>query len=331
MKKIKSLFRFLVVIGVCILLGFVVFYFVQKEVDKSFQNEIAWASDVSISAISADHIKKLADLLPADISKAEDYGFVQDPVLAIGKLFMAKGIDAVYVLAQKDGQVYFISESTPIGEPLYIAPSTIYEQAPPEVFMAFNNKVSPIANYTDEFGTYISKFTPIIDKATGQQIAVLGVDIDYVHYQAQLLRTKIIFIIAWIIFCSVMILLFAYLKKLHQTKNESQINEQKITAIIDSISDGLVVTNNNGEIVFWNEASESIFGVIKENALGVKFNKLIKLLIFVSSIVKLKLTNIKLMGPFISVTGIGWLKLRVCFKECFLAKLSIASTNDKTL
>lgn len=277
MKKIKSLFKSLAVVGVCIVLGLVVFYFVQKEVDKSFQDEIAWASDVSIATISTDHVRNLAELLPGDITKVEDFNLVNNAVLAVGKLFEVKGIDAVYVLAQKEGQVYFISESTPLGEPLYVAPGTIYEQAPPEVFTAFNNKVSPIAHYTDEFGTYISKFTPIIDHTTGQQIAVLGVDIDYVHYQAQLLRTKIIFVIAWIIFCAVIILLFAYLKNLYKIKNESQINEQKITAIIDSISDGLVVINSNGEIVFWNEASESIFGIKKEQALGIKFNELVKL------------------------------------------------------
>ena len=277
MKKIKSLFKSLVVIGICILLGFIVFYFVQKEVDKSFQNEIAWASDVSIATISTDHVQKLTELLPGDITGVEDFTLVNNAVLSVGKLFEIKGIDAVYVLAQKEGQVYFISESTPVGEPLYIAPGTIYEQAPPEVFVAFNNKVSPIANYTDEFGSYISKFTPIIDHATGQQIAVLGVDIDYVHYQAQLLKTKIIFIIAWIVFCAVIILLFAYLKNLYKIKNESQVNEQKITAIIDSISDGLVVVDNKGEIVFWNEASENIFGVSKEQSLGEKFNELVKL------------------------------------------------------
>jgi PAS domain S-box-containing protein len=277
MKKIKLAIWPLIVLAVCIIVGFVVFYFVIKAVDKDFADELVWTSDLSIAAINTDRIKKLSDILPADISMSEDYIRIKSQIVGLGDQFEVNGVDAIYVLSQDEGQIRFIAESTPEGEPLYVSPGIIYEQAPSEVFEAFNGISSSVVSYSDEYGTYISKFTPIFDTKTSEQVGVLGVDVDYGYYQKQIIKTKILFSTAWSFLCFIVILLFLYFRNLSKINSVSQINEKRISAITNSISDGLVVTDNNNQIVFWNKASEKIFGLPKENALNLKFNELVKL------------------------------------------------------
>lgn len=277
MKKNKSFVWPLLILGISVVIGFVVFYFVLKATNNNFFNELAWTSDISIAAINSDRVKKLSETLPADISEDVDYIRLKEQFIGLGEKFEFKGIDAIYILSEHEGQIYFMVESTPQGEPLYVPPGELYVQAPPEAFAAFNSETPSIAYYTDEYGTYISKFTPIFNSKTGQQVGVLGVDVDNNYYQAQTLRTKIFFSVAWGIFCFVVILLFLYFRNLYRIKRESQSNEEKITAIIDSMSDGLVVINSDNQITLWNKTNENIFGFSEEQALGLNFNDLVKL------------------------------------------------------
>jgi PAS domain S-box-containing protein len=276
MKKIKSFIWPLLILLISIALGFVAFYFVLKTVNNNFVKELAWTSDISIAAVNSDRVKRLADILPADISEDADYVRLKEQFVGMGDKFELKGVDAIYILSQREGKLYFMVESTPKGEPLYVPPGELYAQAPPEAFRAFNNENPPIAYYTDEYGTYISKFTPIFNSQTGQQVGVLGVDVDNIYYQSQTLRTKIFFSAAWGIFCFLVVLLFLYFRNLYKTKRDSQINEEKITAIIDSMSDGLVAINSDGQITLWNKASENIFGFSEDQALGLNFDDLVK-------------------------------------------------------
>lgn len=277
MKKFKLFIWPSIILVISVALGFVVFYFVLKTVNNNFIKELAWTSDISIAAINSDRVKKLSDTLPADISEDVDYIRLKEQFVGMGDKFELKGVDALYILSQHEGQLYFMVESTPKGEALYVPPGEIYAQAPPEAFRAFNNENPPIAYYTDEYGTYISKFTPIFNSKTGQQIGVLGVDMDNIYYQAQIFKTKILFSAIWGTFCFLVVLLFLYFRNLYKTKRDSQANEQKITAIIDSMNDGLVVVNSDSQITLWNKASENIFGLSSDQTLGLNFDDLVKI------------------------------------------------------
>lgn len=277
MKKLEKYIWPLIILFLLIIVGFVVFYFVEKKINKNFSDEMALDSNVLLTVINPDQIKRLADLLPGNITGNEDFTLINDKVLSFGNLFMTRGIDSIYLLSKKDNKIYFIAESTPQGEPLYISPGKLYEKPPIEIFKTFDNK-APFSTekYTDEYGTYISRFTPFINNQ-GELVGVLGIDVDYNYYQKQINQAIIIFVIVWFFVCLLILSSFVYFRNLYKIKRESMDNEQKIMAISDAINDGIVVTDSNLQIVFWNKTSEAIFGFSFKEVIGLKFDELVKL------------------------------------------------------
>jgi PAS domain S-box-containing protein len=277
MKRVKFLVLPLAVLAVFLLIGAIIFYFVEKRVHDNFFNEIVFTSDTAIAAVNADRVKRMADLIPGDIPNNDDLIRLKEQILSLGNSFKSRGIDAIYLLSQKENKIYFIVESTPFGDPLYVAPGRFYEQAPVEAVDSFSKHLPILTSkYTDEYGTYLSRFTPVIDK-NGQQVGVLGVDIDYNYYQSNLIRTGIIFEAAWLLLYSLIILFFFYFKNINGLKNSSEINEQKIRAISDSISDGIIVVNSDKEVTYWNKTSELIFGFSARQASEFKFEDVVKI------------------------------------------------------
>jgi len=278
MKKIKFYVLILAIICFLIIVGLIGFYVLGDYLNKSFSNETAWTSDISVAAINPERVKNLAAASPSDVAQAADFDRVKTQVVGLGNLFALKGIDSIYILTEKEGKIYFITESTPYGQPLYVTPGKLYEKAPQEAYNVFNLKKPQSSKvYSDEFGTYISRFTPIIDTTSGLQVGVLGVDVNYTYYQAQLKRADMIFGSAWLLICLIIVLLFLYFRNLHKLKNASHISEQKTRAISDSVNDGVIVVGANGYIAFWNKASEHIFKFDARDVLKLKANDLIKI------------------------------------------------------
>ena len=277
MKKFKKYLFSLIFLAVMVALGFVAFYYIEKIVYQNFSNEISRTSNIVLTSVDPDKVKKFSDLLPGDITGSDDFEKIKNEIVSLGDIFIPEGIDAVYLLARKDNNIYFITESTPYGQPLYVTPGKLYEQVPNEIVKTFDNNVSySTAKYTDEFGTYISQFSPIID-SQGNQVGVLGIDVDYNYYLAQVNKIKLIFALSWIFICLFVELFWLYIVKTRKLKNASATSEQKIMAISNSIVDGIVVINSESKIVFWNSASEKIFGYPFEQVLNENFTDLVKL------------------------------------------------------
>lgn len=277
MKKIKNFIYPVFIIAIFILIGIISFYFVYKNFNKRFSDEVIWATDISAIAINPDRVRATSDLLPGDISQSSDYSVIKEQTLGLGNLFLPKGVDAIYILSKKGNDIYFISESTPEGEPLYIAPGKLYEQPPQEIFQVFSNREAISTHvYTDEFGTYLSRFSPIFDNKTGELVGVLGVDIDYTVYQTQFWQIFIIFWLIWLFVCILVILLFFYFRNVYQLKNESITSEKKLRTIIDAVSSGIIVVDSKSQIVSWNNYCKNIFGFSLESVLGLKFSDVIK-------------------------------------------------------
>lgn len=277
MKKIRFIFWPLLIFCLFLIFGLIIVYYLQQKVNKDFLEEISWTSDISLAAVNPDRVKNLSDILPADITATADFSRIKDQIFGLGDLFATKGIDSIYLLSEKEDKIYFIAESTHEGQPLYVTPGKLYKEAPPEAYNAFKSKTSFNSKvYSDEYGTYISRFAPVINKS-GDLVGVLGVDVDYNYYQKTLAEDILIFFGIWLLITCLVILVFFYLRNIYKLKNESRISEEKIRAISDSLSDGVVVVDETARITFCNQESEKIFGLELEKALGQKFSDLVKL------------------------------------------------------
>jgi PAS domain S-box-containing protein len=277
MKKTYFFSKVILITVVFLAFGLGASYLIQNLVYKNFLGKIKLAADISLAAINPDRVKALAKLLPEDISQNQDYLRVKTQIIKLGDLFKLDGIDAIYPLSMNSGTIYFLAESTPDGEPLSVPPGKIYVEPPQEVYETFtSNDTHYTKKYSDEFGTYISLFTPILDFNSGEQVGVLGVDVDYTHYQAILIKTLVIFWLIWLSSAVLISLFLLYIRNVRKRKNDFKANEQRIRSISDSISDAVVVVDDNDEVIFWSKVSEKIFKLPQADALGHKFSELVK-------------------------------------------------------
>jgi len=91
----------------------------------------------------------------------------------------------VYSMADLDGLIVFGPESTPLDDPQYSPPGTSYHNPPKELLIAFKQKRLVTAGpYTDEWGTFISAFAPVLDPYSGRVLMVIGIDIKADDWQA---------------------------------------------------------------------------------------------------------------------------------------------------
>ncbi|QQG52594.1 MAG: PAS domain S-box protein [Candidatus Falkowbacteria bacterium] len=277
MKKSYFFSKMVLALVIFLALGLGGSYLLRDIVYKDFLGRIKLAADISLAAVNPDRVKNLVALLPGDISQNQDYLRIKSQIIKLGDSLTADGIDAIYLLSIDNGTIYFVAESTPDGEPLSVPPGKIYIKPPQEAYLAFANYQSFYTKkYSDEFGTYISMFVPMADAANGEQIGVLGVDVDYNHYQASLVKVLIIFWLIWSTAAILVSLIFLYLRNVRRRRNEFKANEQRIRAISDAISDAVVVVNDENKIIFWSKVSENIFKITRSRALGHKFSELVK-------------------------------------------------------
>lgn len=277
MKKIKNLTAPLIIFSAFLIVGLIVLYFLNKNVYRSFFAEIDKTSSVSIAAINSDRVRNLSAILPNSINPSPDYYRLRDQITRLGSSFAKDGIDSIYLLANKDGKIYFIVESTPENESGAVTPGILYEKPPQEVFNVFSHRTSLNTDvYTDEYGEYISKFSPIIDSDTGEVVGVLGVDVNYSHYQGVYYRRILFFSIIWLVIFCLFIFLYLYFRGIYRLNKEAKLSSEKINSISNSINDGILVIDNNSLISFWNKSSEKIFQCDEKKLLKSKFSDIVR-------------------------------------------------------
>ena len=86
----------------------------------------------------------------------------------------------LYLMALRDGRILFGADGIPLDDPGHADPGTPYEEPPPGLAPVFegSSRGVVVGPYTDEYGTFVSAFTPIREGGDGAVLGVLGVDVD---------------------------------------------------------------------------------------------------------------------------------------------------------
>ena len=108
---------------------------------------------------------------------------IREQVTALGRTFPQRGI---YSMAMRDGKLYFGPENYPADDPMASPPGTPYEEPSAANLGMFKDK-RPITEgpIKDEYGTFVSALTPVLDPHSGVVIMVVGLDITADDWQAQ--------------------------------------------------------------------------------------------------------------------------------------------------
>ena len=278
MKNRKKFWQIVVLFSVLLVILFTAMFLISRKiVINQFKTELDWSSRITLSTINPDRIYNSSMLINdrEAILNSEDVSWLKGEVERLGDVFLGKGIDALYILVKKGADIYFIVESTPIGEELYIEPGSLYEYPPTEVFNVFSEKKEYFTDiYSDEFGTYFSKFSPIYNE-NGELVGILGSDVDYSLFKNRLFFLRIMLSFLLIIIFSVTFLVIYNLRKKEEMTEEAKNNDQKIKMILNSVPNGVVVYNENEEIILWNKKSQELFNLKESEAVHNKISEVV--------------------------------------------------------
>jgi PAS domain S-box-containing protein len=100
-----------------------------------------------------------------------------------------------FYLMQRDGQgrVWFVADSEPEGSPDASAPGEFYPEASDSLHAVFRDGTPRVEGpVVDRWGHWVSGLAPLHDPATGEVLAVLGVDIDGDVWRAEVRRVGLL-------------------------------------------------------------------------------------------------------------------------------------------
>ncbi len=85
---------------------------------------------------------------------------------------------SIYSMKKRGGAIFFGPESILETDHRASPPGTLYKEPPPELDGVFERRHTVVIGpFTDEYGTFVSAFTPLIHPRTGQLVAVIGMDV----------------------------------------------------------------------------------------------------------------------------------------------------------
>jgi PAS domain S-box-containing protein len=99
----------------------------------------------------------------------------------------------VYTMAQRDGRIVFGPDNVAMNDPDgWDPPGTVYQQPPPGLNGLFSRHDGLILGpYTDEFGTYVSAFAPVIHLRTGEVVMLVAQDVTIERWQSEIWQARL--------------------------------------------------------------------------------------------------------------------------------------------
>ena len=103
-----------------------------------------------------------------------------------------RGHRIIYSLVLRDDRVLFGPESPAPGGRRASSPGTRYERAPAELRAVFQTRqAAAVGPYTDEYGSFVSAFAPVLDPCTGETLLMIGVDAEAAQWSARVARARL--------------------------------------------------------------------------------------------------------------------------------------------
>jgi PAS domain S-box-containing protein len=105
----------------------------------------------------------------------------------------AAGMRSLYSMAMRGDAVLFGPESLDELDPMASPPGTAYRQCPAEFRDALaSGRDGTAGPYQDEYGSFVSAFAPVLDPRTGEVLMLVGADVPYDEWNAQLAAFRLV-------------------------------------------------------------------------------------------------------------------------------------------
>jgi len=294
----KKIYTFWLLIITAVFLGLAVtlFFLIENREYKNFKNSLEDVSNITLAAVNPERLKSLHGS-GEEIGLNPDYIRLKDQLLRLGDSFVNRGIDSLYIVEIREGKIVFLVDSFLPTEAKYSAPGIIYEQAPDEIELVYSSgKTFMVGPYTDEYGSFLSRFSPVYNFKDQKTVAVLGVDVDYNYFQNQVQRNQLLGLLILALVYVFSLLFWLYFKKRSQDREYIFNYEAKLKGITDVITDAIVMVNEEGRVNFWNRGAEKLFKHEESKAMGQNFSDLVKLSDLYDPKINLKVDKLNFFG-----------------------------------
>lgn len=268
-KRIQKILLLVVIPIIFIVIGHYWAIMAGKSKEIEIRNDVSTLVQTISSSIDPEKFKTLSST-PEDNTNPE-YLFLRESFLELGEVNKNSGIRWLYTFILRDEQIVFSVDS--IQDENHSEPGDIYYDAGQDFmnasYAAWNNgKTSIIEPYTDQWGTFVSAITPIVD-SEGKTVSVLGVDVDYdsVYLQA-VNQVKIIPYFFSIIFALLYLMLYVYIIFSKKSREREKNEKLRLQYALDGAGDGLwdwdLITNQVFYSKRWKEMLGFTDGEIKQ-------------------------------------------------------------------
>lgn len=177
----------------------------------------------------------------------------------------------IYLMGLRDGnQFFYIDSEDPVSED-YSPPGQEYTEATDiDLYNHTNGIAYTNGPYTDEWGTWISAYAPVIDKDTKQVIALIGIDVDADNLLSKVYLARwIVIALSFLIFLAMLLLVLLvqkgkkYEDTLEKLNKDLSIDKEYLLEVENIARLGQLTWSVQSSDVFLNKIIMDIIGINK--------------------------------------------------------------------
>ena len=256
------------------IIGGMINWDIYDDTDKKIKDDLFDFAESITAAINPDRVRTIT-ATGADLDNP-DYARLNEQLETVQKYLKKRGVRWSYLVFKRDDKYLFSVDSIATGQYGHSEPGDEYKEVPDDLVWVFENKKTVITGkYNDEWGQYVSAFVPIVDFNTKELLAVAGYDIDSAYYQKQINQQLVAPTIIILIFLIVFIVMFVLIGRRLDLARLIKESEDKFRLITEHALDPIVMMDEKGMIVLWNEAAEKTYGYKQEEVVGKYLHNLI--------------------------------------------------------
>jgi PAS domain S-box-containing protein len=182
------------------------------------------------------------------------------------QLAQTAGCRSLYSLVQRSDGIVFGPENLSESDPFASPPGTLYKNPPKILRTVFQtHRAMTVGPYTDEYGTFVGAFAPVINPSTGKVILVIGMDIEATDWKWNVISDVALPIILTI-FLMFLLIVYVYLQKTHMALRAREAalheSEDKYRQLAETSHDSILTVDLNFKITYTNKAALNFTGVI---------------------------------------------------------------------
>ena len=237
----------------------------------AFSSGIAKRSDQQLKKDLLLHVQIVADTIDQDDVTSLTFTLIDrtNPAFTRLKDWMIKiaeetGCRTLYSVIQREDGIVFGPENLTEGDPFASPPGTLYKTPPKELGLVFQTKKAIIVGrYTDEYGTFVSAFAPVISRDTGKVILVIGMDVEATDWKWNVI-SDVALPITLTIFLVFLLIFFINSQKIHMIlkarEASLQESEDKYRQLAETAPDMILTVNLDFKITYVNKSVQKFLG-----------------------------------------------------------------------